>query len=146
MTSIASTPGAFRLFALSIVARLPMPMLGLGLLVHAEHLTDSFTAAGIVSGAYAVSVGIGGPLLGQLVDRRGQTAALLASALAAAAVLGALAMLPAGAPVPAIAALAAALGLATPPSARACAPCCRACCRTRARFAPPTRRRRRRWS
>ena len=42
------------------------------------HLTGSFAAAGIVAGAFAVSLGVGGPLLGRLVDRRGQTTVLLA--------------------------------------------------------------------
>ena len=53
-------------------------MLSIGLLVHAQHLTGSFAAAGVVTGAYAVALGVGGPLLGRLVDRRGQTAVLLA--------------------------------------------------------------------
>ena len=65
MTSIASSPGARRLFVLSIVARLPLAMLSIGLLVHAQHLTGSFAAAGVVTGAYAVALGVGGPLLGR---------------------------------------------------------------------------------
>ena len=55
-------------------------MLGIGLLVHAQHLTGSFAAAGLVSGVYAIALGVGGPLLGRLVDRRGQTAVLLGCA------------------------------------------------------------------
>jgi predicted MFS family arabinose efflux permease len=115
MHAIASTPGARRLFALSIVARLPQVMFSIGLLVHTRHLTGSFAAAGVVTGAYAVSLGIGGPLLGRLVDRRGQTGVLLAGALATGSALAALAALPPGAPVAAVAALAAALGLSAPP-------------------------------
>ena len=49
------------------------------LLVHVRHLTGSFATAGIVAGAFAVSLGVGGPLLGRLVDRRGQTAVLVAA-------------------------------------------------------------------
>jgi len=115
MSDIASTPGALRLFGLSIVARVPLTMLSIGLLIHAQHLTGSFAAAGIAAGAYAVAVGVGGPVLGQLVDRRGQTATLLASSAASAALLGAAALLPAGAPLLALVGLAAAIGLATPP-------------------------------
>jgi len=115
MPAIASAPGALRLFALSIVARVPLTMLSIALLVHAQHLTGSFAAAGIVAGAYAVAVGVGGPVLGQLVDRRGQTATLLGSAAASAGLLGAVAVLPAGAPFVALVGLAAAIGLATPP-------------------------------
>jgi predicted MFS family arabinose efflux permease len=115
MHAIASSRSARRLFVVSIVARLPLVMLSIGLLVHAQHLTGSFTAAGVVSGAYAVAVGVGGPLLGQLVDRRGQTAVLLSSALAAAVLLVAVAVLPSGAPLAVLIALATGIGLATPP-------------------------------
>jgi predicted MFS family arabinose efflux permease len=115
MNAIASSTGARRLFIVSIVARLPLVMLSIGLLVHAQHLTGSFAAAGIVTGAYAVAVGVGGPLLGQLVDRRGQTAVLLSSAFAAAVLLVATAVLPSGAPLAALIALATGIGLATPP-------------------------------
>src|SRR4051812_49879586 len=84
MPAIASAPGALRLFAVSIVARLPVAMLSIGLLVHARHLTGSFAAAGLVAGAFAVALGAGGPLLGAIADRRGQTAVLVASAVVAA--------------------------------------------------------------
>jgi MFS family permease len=115
MLAIASTPGALRLLAISLVARLPSAMLSIGLLVHARHVTGSFAAAGIVAGAFAVALGVGGPVLGALVDRRGQTAVLLASALVAGAALAATAAVPAGAPLATLIALAAAAGLATPP-------------------------------
>ena len=115
MNAIASTPGALRLFATSIVARLPLAMFSIGLLVHARQLTGSFAAAGLVTGAYAIAVGAGGPLLGRLVDRRGQTSVLLTSAAAAALLLAVTAALPSGAPVPLLVALAAGIGLATPP-------------------------------
>ncbi len=115
MLSITADRAARRLFSLSIVARLPLAMFSIGLLVHAEHLTGSFAAAGVVTGAYAVALGVGGPLLGRLVDRRGQRAALLTSAAVAALLLGAIATLRAGAPVLVLVALAAGIGLATPP-------------------------------
>jgi MFS family permease len=115
MHSIASDRGARRLFTTSIIARLPLVMFSIGLLVHTEHLTGSFGAAGLVTGVYAVALGIGGPLLGQLVDRRGQTPVLLASAAAAAVLLLAVALMPAGAPLPVLVLLATGIGLATPP-------------------------------
>ena len=49
MSSLASAPGARRLLVISIVARLPLAMLSIGLLVHTEHLTGSFAAAGAVT-------------------------------------------------------------------------------------------------
>jgi MFS family permease len=115
MSTIASTPGLARVLVSSVIARLPLSMLGIGLLVHAEHLTGSFAAAGAVAAAYAIATGVGGPLLGRLVDRRGQTAVLMAGALAGSALLGAIATLPVGASLVVIAALAAGVGLSAPP-------------------------------
>ena len=115
MLSITSSHGARRLFAISILARLPLTMFSIGLLVHAEHMTGSFASAGAVTGVYAVALGIGGPLLGRLVDRHGQRPVLLASAGAAAALLAVMAALPAGAPLAVLLALGAGIGLATPP-------------------------------
>jgi predicted MFS family arabinose efflux permease len=115
MHSIASAAGLRRLFATSILARLPLAMLSIGLLVHAQHLTGSFAAAGVVTGVYAIALGVGGPLLGQLVDRRGQTSVLLASATVASALLVAIAVQPVGAPLAVLLALAAGIGLGEPP-------------------------------
>jgi len=117
MSTIASTPGAFRVLAASIVARLPLPMLGIALLVHAEHLSGSFAAAGMVTAAYAIATAVGGPLLGRVVDRRGQTAVLLGGALAAGILLVGIAMLPTGTDPAVLVACAAGVGFATPPAA-----------------------------
>src|ERR1700728_4711613 len=115
MHSIASSTGLRRLFATSIIARLPLAMLSIGLLVQAQHLTGSFAAAGLVTGVYAIALGVGGPLLGQLVDRRGQTSVLLASATVAAGLLVAIALQPVGASLTVLLVLAAGIGLAEPP-------------------------------
>jgi MFS family permease len=115
MHAIASAPGALRLFVLSLVVRLPLTMLSIGLLVHTAHVTGSFAAAGAVTAAYGVALGVGGPVLGGLVDRRGQTLVLVASSAAAFPLLGAIAVLPVGAPVAVLVVLAAGVGLAEPP-------------------------------
>ena len=115
MHSISSSAGARRLFVTSIIARVPLAMLSIGLLVRVQRLTGSFAAAGVVAGVYGIALGVGAPLLGQLVDRRGQTFVLLASASAAAALLAAIAVLSTGAPLALLVALAAGIGLATPP-------------------------------
>src|SRR4051794_2925349 len=107
--------GANRLFALSILARLPVAMLSIGLLVHTQQATGSYAAAGLVAGALALAQGIGGPLLGRAVDRRGQTLVLATSALACAGALVASAVLPSGAPVAIRVSLAVAAGAALPP-------------------------------
>jgi MFS family permease len=115
MSTIASTPGLMRVLVSSVIARLPVAMLGIGLLVHAEHLTGSFAAAGAVTAAFAIATGVGGPLLGRLVDRRGQTAVLVSSAVTSSVLLGAIALVPAGTPLVTVVALAAGVGFATPP-------------------------------
>src|SRR3954469_12893211 len=109
------TTAAARLFAVSLVARLPLAMLSIGLLVDTAHATGSYGAAGLVAGAFALAQGVGGPVLGRLVDRRGQTLVLSLSALVAAAALAAIAALPGGAPLVVRLALAVVTGLATPP-------------------------------
>jgi predicted MFS family arabinose efflux permease len=115
MQSLLSTPGALRLFGSSIIARLPVVMLSIGLIVHAQRLTGSFAAAGVVAATLAIAEGGGGPLLGRLVDGCGQTIVLLAGAGVAGAALAAIALLPAGVPVWLLVVLAAMLGLALPP-------------------------------
>jgi hypothetical protein len=53
--SILSAPGAPALVGSSILARLPLAMFSIALLVHAQRLTGSFAVGGLVSGAYAIS-------------------------------------------------------------------------------------------
>lgn len=115
MSSLAPSPEARRLLVISILARVPGPMLGVGLLVHARHLTGSFAVAGIVTALYGAAIGVGGPLLGRIVDRRGQTAVLLQSASAAAVLLVAIGLVPPGTSPAVLAGLAMGIGLATPP-------------------------------
>jgi MFS family permease len=103
------------LFSTSVVARLPLATFSIGILVHVQQSTGSYAAAGITAGALAVAQGAGGPLLGRLVDRYGQTVVLLGAAVVAGLALTALATLPAGTPLPVLVALAATVGLATPP-------------------------------
>src|SRR4051812_28316239 len=103
------------MLTLSIVARLPLAMFSIGLLVHAQRVTGSFAAAGLVMAAYAVALGLGGPVLGRVVDRRGQTVVLLGAATTSAALLCAIAVVPEGVPLPVLVALALGIGLATPP-------------------------------
>ena len=63
MHSIGSSAGARRLFATSVIARLPLAMLSIELVVHIQHLSGSFGAAGVVAGVYAIAEGVGGPVL-----------------------------------------------------------------------------------
>lgn len=103
------------LLASSIVARLPLAMFSIALLVNAQRVTGSFAVAGAASGAYAISSAVSAPLLGRLVDRYGQTRILIPGATVTALVLVINGLLPAGTPAAALVALAGATGLATPP-------------------------------
>ena len=103
------------LFGLSIVARLPVAMLSIGLLVHTQAATGEYAPAGLVAGAFALAQGIGGPLLGRAADRRGQSVVLAAAALICATALIATSVLPHDVPVTLRVALAAAAGAAMPP-------------------------------
>jgi predicted MFS family arabinose efflux permease len=114
-SSILSASGARALLGSSILARLPLAMFSIALLVNAQHLTGSFAVAGAVSGAYAIAAAVAAPLLGRLVDRCGQTTVLVAGATVTALMLGATGLAPASTPPAALVALAAAAGMATPP-------------------------------
>ena len=103
------------LFGLSILARLPLAMLSIGLLVHTQAATGEYTAAGLVAGAFALAQGVGGPALGRAADRRGQFAVLAAAALLSATALIVTSVLPHDVPVVLRVALAAAAGAALPP-------------------------------
>jgi MFS family permease len=110
-------PGVARLLAVSLVGRMPGAALGLILVLHVRDLGGSYALGGLVSGAFALGLAAGSPLLGRAVDARGQTRVLTLAAGAAAVVLTALAALPAGAPPAALVALAAACGATQPPLA-----------------------------
>jgi len=112
---ILAAAGAPALLGTSIVARLPLAMFSIALLVHAQQLTGSFAVAGVVSAAYAIGSAVSAPLLGGLVDRRGQTEVLVAGATVTALALIAAGLEPRSAPPILLVALAAAAGAASPP-------------------------------
>ena len=62
-----------------VLARLPLSMAPLALLLLTQQQTGSYHRAGLVCAAYAVAVAVASPLLGRLVDRHGQSRILLAT-------------------------------------------------------------------
>jgi MFS family permease len=86
-------PYVRRLVLSGLLARLPMGMIGLALLLLVREGGGSYTAAGAVSGAYFVATAIGAPIAGRLVDRRGQSRILLRRAAIFPALLGAVCVL-----------------------------------------------------
>jgi MFS family permease len=116
-TSVLSAPGAKALLGSSILARLPLAMFSIALLVHAQRLTGSFAVAGMVSGAYAIAGAISAPLLGRIVDGLGQTGVLVAGATLTALALVTIGLLPSSTPPFLLVGLAGVSGLVTPPLA-----------------------------
>lgn len=71
-----AVPGSRAFSFAGWVARLPIPMLGLGALLLVEGQTGSYGLAGAVSGTLALSFSIASPQWARAMDRRGQSAVL----------------------------------------------------------------------
>lgn len=108
--------GARRLVLAAIVARMPLGIVSLATVLLAREATGSYADAGVVVAANAIGMAAGAPVLGRLIDRRGQRGVLLGAAGVEAAALVALAVAgEASAPALALAAPAVVAGLAVPP-------------------------------
>lgn len=108
-------PPYARTLALAILARLPPAALGLTLIVTMEERGHGYGVAGLCSAAAAAGMALGAPLLGRLIDTRGQARVLLVATAITVAAIATFALLPAGAPVPLCAALALVVGVTLPP-------------------------------
>ncbi len=82
-----TVPGAAWFSFAGWVARLPLPMLGLGAVLLVEGQSGSYALAGAVAGSLALAGAVGGPLWARLMDRRGQ-GSVLRVAMAAYLVTG----------------------------------------------------------
>jgi MFS family permease len=85
--AVLSVAGAPRLLASSVLARMPLGMSSLAILLLVRQHTGSFGAAGFIVGVFAISQALASPVLGALVDRWGQRRVLLPSAAAQSALL-----------------------------------------------------------
>jgi predicted MFS family arabinose efflux permease len=88
---VLRTKGAAKFFFAAGIGRLGISMTGLGILWLVQHSTGSFAAAGVVTGAFAISEALMGPQIARHIDHRGQTRLLppllLVHGLAAAALI-----------------------------------------------------------
>lgn len=66
-----NSPGLMRVVASQLLARFPYGMTVLALVMHVEHIFDSYALAGIALGAETIFSAMSGPLLGRLVGRIG---------------------------------------------------------------------------
>ena len=63
---------AWRFSTAGFIARLPISMVGIGILMYVEAERGSYAIAGAVSGSVAIAAAIGGPLSSRLIDKLGQ--------------------------------------------------------------------------
>ena len=83
-------PDVARLFAMAFVARMPIGMLSLALLMHLRALTGSFALAGATVGGYLVAMALTAPALGRAIDRQGPRAVLVVAGIVQPLALAAL--------------------------------------------------------
>ena len=104
-------------FAASVVARLSIATIPLGLVLLVRGQRDAWDLAGLVAGVFAIGLALGAPFSGRGLDRRGQPRVLVPTATASAALLLALTAAVASPAVPAavLVVLAFAVGLTFPP-------------------------------
>jgi MFS family permease len=86
--TILELPGAWRFSAAGFVARLPISMLGLGIVLHVADRTGSYGLAGTVSAAQVVAGALVSPFGARLADRYGQARVLPLMAVGFAAGVG----------------------------------------------------------
>src|SRR3954454_14134916 len=114
---IFRAPYVRALVASALLARLPIGINGLAIVLFLRERTGSFTVAGAVAGSLAAGSGLGAPVVGRLVDRLGPRRVLLRLAFLHAGALGALvACGAAAAPTVALVACGFVAGFAVPPT------------------------------
>ena len=82
---ILRTPGTLAFSAAGVLARLPISMVGIGIVLMVSAIYDSYGLAGRISAVYVISNAVCGPQLARYVDRHGQ-ARIMRPAIAIACV------------------------------------------------------------
>jgi MFS family permease len=113
---IVLTPHVGRLFAASLLARLPMGINGLAIVLLVRAETGSFAAAGATAGALALGTGLGAPLTARAIDALGERTLVAMAVVSAAGLLGVIALARADAAAAALVAAAFTAGAAFPPA------------------------------
>jgi MFS family permease len=107
------TPGVGRIIAAQLTARFPNGMISLALLLHVEHITGSYGAAGLVLAATSVGQAVAGPVTSRWMGVWGMRRVLTLTMIVCALAITAIALIVL--PVPSYMALGLLAGLATPP-------------------------------
>lgn len=112
---VLSHPRAVLPLVAAFVARLPISMAPLGLVLFISDVRGSYASAGLVSGAFAVGLAAGSPVWGRLLDRYGRGRVVAPTGAVSGVLLAALTVSVPALPLGAVTALAAAAGLTFPP-------------------------------
>ncbi|MFF8957440.1 MFS transporter [Streptomyces sp. NPDC014894] len=88
--ALFGVPGSGQFSAAGLFGRMPLAMMGIGIVTMVSQLTGRYGIAGALSATVALSTAILGPRISRLVDRHGQARVLRPAALVAAASVGGL--------------------------------------------------------
>ena len=114
---VLRVPHVAALVAATLLARFPIGINALAVILYLRERTGSFAIAGVVAGSLAAGSGVGAPVQGRLVDRFGQRRVLPPLAFVHAAALGLLvATTELGAPPPVLVLCGLLAGFAIPPT------------------------------
>jgi MFS family permease len=111
------SPGVARLLGLSLIARAPEAVLALLFLLRARDLGGSYALAGAVSGIAGLGMAFGGPALGRIIDRVGQSGVLAVTGVVAGTAMVLAALLPHTTPAWVLLPFALVAGVTQPPIA-----------------------------
>src|SRR4051794_13330145 len=114
---VLRVPHVATLIAATLIARFPIGINALALILYLRHATGSFAVAGVVAGGLAAGAGVGAPVQGRLVDTFGQRRVLVPLAFVHATALGSVvAFAELGAPTVVLVACSVSAGFAIPPT------------------------------
>jgi len=109
-------PHVAAMTAAALLARVPLGIIGLAIVLFLREETGSYAAAGAVAAAFAVGTGAAAPYAGRLVDRLGSARVLLPMSVVHATAIALLVALGYGkAPLPTLIGASAVAGCALPP-------------------------------
>jgi MFS family permease len=115
--AVLRVPHVAALIVATLLARFPIGINALAIILYLRAERGSFAVAGVVAGSLAAGAGIGAPVQGRLVDRFGQRRVLVPLGLLHGAALGAIVLTAeVGAPTAALVACGFLAGFAIPPT------------------------------
>jgi MFS family permease len=112
--SLLKTRGVARIMAAQLVARFPNGMLSLAFLLHIEHISGTYFAAGLVLAATSIGQAIAGPLTSRWMGVWGMRRVLVLTMIVCATAVGTIALAP-PLPIALYMAIGFVGGLSTPP-------------------------------